>query len=111
MAVYLVRDDRLVLETHAGHSTPPPPTLSWPADADDIAADGSIRLPLTIGQERIGVLMAADDVGRAWIRSRRRFLSAAAATAGVALRHARTIARARRELTRARAPWPASPES
>ncbi len=103
VAVYLVRDDRLVLETHAGHSTPPPPTLSWSGEGDEISTDGSIRLPLTIGQERIGVLLAADDVDGAWIRSRRRFLTAAAATASVALRHARAIARARRELTRARA--------
>jgi diguanylate cyclase (GGDEF)-like protein/excisionase family DNA binding protein len=103
VAVYLVRDDRLVLETHAGHRAPPPPTLAWPADSEEIAPDGSIRLPLTLGQERIGVLLAADDVDGAWIRGRRRFLSAAAATASVALRHARTIARARRELTRARA--------
>ncbi len=103
VAVYLVRDDRLVLETHAGHSTPPPPTLSWSSEGDEFGADGSIRLPLTIGQERIGVLLAADDVDGAWVRSRRRFLIAAAATAGVALRHARAIARARRELTRARA--------
>jgi diguanylate cyclase (GGDEF)-like protein/excisionase family DNA binding protein len=103
VAVYLVRDDRLVLETHAGHSTPPPPTLSWTGDGDEIGTDGSIRLPLTIGQERIGVLLAADDVDGTWVRSRRRFLVAAAATASVALRHARAIARARRELTRARA--------
>ncbi len=103
VAVYLVRDDRLVLETHAGHSTPPPPTLSWPSDGEELAPDGSIRLPLTIGQERIGVLVAADDTNGTWIRSRRRFMSAAAATASVALRHARALARARRELTRARA--------
>jgi diguanylate cyclase (GGDEF)-like protein/excisionase family DNA binding protein len=103
VAVYLVRDDRLVLETHAGHSTPPPPTLAWPTDADEFAPDGSIRLPLTIGQERIGVLVAADDTNGAWLRNRRRFMSAAAATASVALRHARALARARRELTRARA--------
>jgi diguanylate cyclase (GGDEF)-like protein/excisionase family DNA binding protein len=103
VAVYLVRDDRLVLETHAGHSTPPPPTLNWAGDGDEVAADGTIRVPLTIGQERIGVLLAADDVDGAWVRSRRRFLVGVAATASVALRHARQIARARRELTRARA--------
>jgi diguanylate cyclase (GGDEF)-like protein/excisionase family DNA binding protein len=103
VAVYLVRDDRLVLETHAGHSTPPPPTLAWAGEGDEIGPDGTIRIPLTIGQERIGVILAADDDGGAWVRSRRRFLVAAAATASVALRHARQIARARRELTRARA--------
>jgi diguanylate cyclase (GGDEF)-like protein/excisionase family DNA binding protein len=103
VAVYLVRDDRLVLETHAGHSSPPPPTLPWPGDGEEFAADGTIRLPLTLGQERIGVLVAADDTEGAWLRGRRRFMAAAAATASVALRHARTIARARRELTRARA--------
>jgi len=103
VAVYLVRDDRLVLETHAGHSAPPPPTLAWPSDAEDFAPDGSIRMPLTIGQERIGVLLVADDVNGSFLRSRRRFMSAVAATTSVALRHARAIARARRELTRARA--------
>lgn len=103
VAVYLVRDDRLVLETHAGHSAPPPPTLVWPSEADEFAPDGSIRLPLTIGQERIGVLLAADDLDGAYLRGRRRFMSAVAATTSVALRHARGLARARRELTRARA--------
>jgi diguanylate cyclase (GGDEF)-like protein/excisionase family DNA binding protein len=103
VAVYLVRDDRLVLETHAGHSTPPPPTLVWAGEGDEVGTDGTIRIPLTIGQERIGAILVADDVDGAWVRSRRRFLVAAAATAGVALRHARQIARARRELTRARA--------
>jgi diguanylate cyclase (GGDEF)-like protein/excisionase family DNA binding protein len=103
VAVYLVRDDRLVLETHAGHSSPPPPTLTWSGGEDELGSDGSIRLPLTSGQERIGVLLVADDVGGSWVRSRRRFLVATAATASVALRHARQIARARRELTRARA--------
>jgi len=103
VAVYLVRDDRLVLETHAGHSTPPPPTMAWPADGEDFAPDGSIRLPLMIGQERIGLLLATDGSDGAFLRSRRRFMAAAAGTASVALRHARVIARARRELTRARA--------
>jgi diguanylate cyclase (GGDEF)-like protein/excisionase family DNA binding protein len=103
VAVYLVRDDRLVLETHAGHSAPPPPTLVWPAEAEEFGPDGTIRLPLTIGQERIGVLLVADDQEGAFLRSRRRFMSAVGATTSVALRHARAIARARRELTRARA--------
>ena len=103
VAVYLVRDDRLVLETHAGHSTPPPPTMTWPGDTDEFAPDGSIRLPLTIGQERIGLLVATDESDGAFLKSRRRFMSSVAGTASVALRHARVIARARRELTRARA--------
>jgi len=103
VAVYLVREDRLVLETHAGHSAPPPPTLPWPIDAEEFGADGTIRLPLTIGQERIGVLMVSDDQDGTFLRSRRRFMSAVAATTSVALRHARALARARRELTRARA--------
>lgn len=103
VAVYLVRDDRLVLETHAGHSTPPPPTMAWPADGEEFARDGSIRLPLMIGQERIGLLVATDGSDGAFLKSRRRFMVAAAGTASVALRHARVIARARRELTRARA--------
>ncbi len=103
VAVYLIRDDRLVLETHAGHSAPPPPTLAWTGEAEELASDGTIRLPLTIGQERIGVLLVADDQEGAFLRSRRRFMRAVAATTSVALRHARAIARARRELTRARA--------
>lgn len=103
VAVYLVRDDRLVLETHAGHSAPPPPTLAWTGESEDLGPDGIIRLPLTIGPERIGVLLVADDQEGAFLRSRRRFMSAVAATTSVALRHARAIARARRELTRARA--------
>ncbi|MGH2462588.1 MAG: GAF domain-containing protein [Candidatus Limnocylindria bacterium] len=103
VAVYLVRDDRLVLETHAGHSAPPPPTLAWPAEGDEFGADGTIRLPLTIGQQRIGVLHVSDDQDGAFLRGRRRFMTAVAATTSVALRHARALARARRELTRARA--------
>ena len=103
VAVYLLRDERLVLETHAGHSAPPPPTLASSGEAEEFGSDGTIRLPLTMGQERIGVLLVADDQDGAFLRSRRRFMSAVAATTSVALRHARAIARARRELTRARA--------
>lgn len=103
VAVYLVREDRLVLETHAGHMSPPPPTLDWPSENEEFGPDGSIRLPLTLGQERIGLLVASDNVDGSFLRRRRRFMTAVAATTSVALRHARALARARRELTRARA--------
>ena len=103
VAVYLARDDRLVLETHAGHVSPPPPTAPWPAEALEVTADGTLLVWLHAGQERIGLLVVGDNEHGAYVQRRQRFLAAVAAATSVALRQARAIARTRRELTRARA--------
>jgi diguanylate cyclase (GGDEF)-like protein len=111
-AVYLLRDPSegtLHLETHAGYRIAPPATQAALDDMDGevVQADGAgtarMRIPLRAGGETLGALVLEDDPGGPLPAARPAFLrTVAGAVAGDILR-ARTLARARRELTRARA--------
>jgi diguanylate cyclase (GGDEF)-like protein/excisionase family DNA binding protein len=108
-AIYLVRDGsdgRLVLETHAGYAVPPPTTIDHEAHADDprLPADGHVRrLSLRAAGEQIGALFLEDEPGGPLAGVRGTFLRGVAAAIAADILNARVLARARREVTRARA--------
>ncbi|HET6379738.1 MAG TPA: GAF domain-containing protein, partial [candidate division Zixibacteria bacterium] len=110
-AVYLARDGSdgaMHLEAHAGYPAPPPPTLD-PATAehhDGAVTDGRPQrrhLLLRAGNERLGVLVLEDEADGPLSRVRPGFLRTVATAAAADLQTARVIARARREVARARA--------
>ena len=99
-AIYLLRDGVPVLEAHDGYPSAPRPALPLDAAADPI---GSVRLSLRGANDELGILVVEVDDGGATTTRRMPFLEALAGTVGAALHHARSLSRARRELTRARA--------
>ncbi|MGH2456586.1 MAG: GAF domain-containing protein, partial [Candidatus Limnocylindria bacterium] len=113
-AVYLVREGSggtLALETHAGHRVPPPAALAA-EDLGDGAADHGpadpdpplrASLVLQAGGERLGVIVLEDDPGGPLAMVRPAFLRTVAGAVASDLMSARVLARARREVTRARA--------
>jgi diguanylate cyclase (GGDEF)-like protein/excisionase family DNA binding protein len=109
-AIYLVRegaDAGLVLETHAGYHSPPQASIDpSAADLDGPGlGDGTVRrhLALRTAGERLGELVLEDDPDGPLLAVREPFLrSVANAIAGDIL-NARILARARREVSRARA--------
>ncbi len=112
VAAYLARDNgaRLLhLDAHAGYRTPPPATLrslagdgAAPPDEVD-RSPRQTRLWMRAGGQVLGVILLDDDPGGPLPGLRPAFLrSVAAALAGGVL-SARRLARARLEVTRARA--------
>jgi diguanylate cyclase (GGDEF)-like protein/excisionase family DNA binding protein len=109
-SIYLVRDGSesgVVLETHAGYALPPPSTLDGSgAEADGGSqADGTVwrRLPLRAAGEQIGALVLEDEPGGPLDSVREGFLRGVASAIASDILNARVLARARREVTRARA--------
>ena len=104
VAIYMAHDGSgrpPVLETHAGYPAAPPTEL----DAATVAAaDGGDRrtVDLRSGGERIGVLLLEDDAG-ALDHVRPAFLDVVGGAVATDILNARALARARREVTRARA--------
>ena len=100
-AVYLARADEagdLALETHAGYRTAPAPTLTL----DSPLGVGERLLPLRAAGSDVGALLVTIDPTEARPVDHT-FLEAVAASLAAHVRNARILARARRELTRARA--------
>jgi diguanylate cyclase (GGDEF)-like protein/excisionase family DNA binding protein len=108
-AIYLVRegaDPGLVLETHAGYHTSPPATIdSLAADLDGPGVDGTVRrhLPLRTAGEIMGELVLEDDSDGPLLQVREPFLRSVAGAIAADILTARVLARARREVSRARA--------
>jgi diguanylate cyclase (GGDEF)-like protein/excisionase family DNA binding protein len=109
-AIYLVRegaDAGLVLETHAGYHVPPPPTIDESeGDLDGPGfSDGALRrhLPLRTAGERLGELVLEDDPDGPLLTVREPFLRSVAGAIAADILNARVLARARREVSRARA--------
>ncbi len=109
VAIYLVRDgadDALVLETHSGYHTAPAATIEPSGvQPDDSSARDALRryLPLRASGERIGEIILEDDHGGPLSSVREAFLRTAAGAIAADVLNARVLARARREVTRARA--------
>ncbi|HET7520039.1 MAG TPA: GAF domain-containing protein, partial [Candidatus Limnocylindria bacterium] len=106
-AIYLTRegtDGGLVLETHAGYHVPPPAVAVPAGEPSDHTADRlRRRLPLRAAGEPIGELVIEDEPGGPLQDTREGLLrNVANAIAGDIL-NARVLARARREVSRARA--------
>jgi diguanylate cyclase (GGDEF)-like protein/excisionase family DNA binding protein len=109
VAIYLVREGgegALVLETHAGYHSAPPATID-PSDAD---LDGTQpvdalrrHLPLRAAGERLGEIVLEDDPGGPLQMARDAFLRTVAGAIAADVLNARVLARARREVSRARA--------
>ena len=115
VAAYLIRegaDGLLHLETHAGYPVAPPKVLDPAGEGDagsDAAASGDgagplrRRVALRAGGEVIGALVLEDDPGGALQGVGKPFLRTVAAAVAANVIAARTLARARREVTRSRA--------
>jgi len=116
VAIYLARDgepELYHLETHAGFQVAPPATV--PVHLADDDADGAVhaspdparplttRLPLDPGGDRVGLLVLEDDPGGSLQHWRPAFLATMARAIAGDLQGARILARARREVGRARA--------
>ena len=100
-AVYTIDVDDLELTAHAGFSTPPPATRMIPTEVSEVSedADGLVQIPLTIGRRTLGALVVdAPEGPHADL-----LLRTVAAAGAAAIRDARLLRRARREVTRARA--------
>ena len=118
VAIYLARDGgsgELTIETHAGYRVTPPASLI-PADepppeedprpeqiSDDPSSPIRAQLPLMAGGELLGILVLEDEPGGALGGTRPAFLATVASIIGTDIGHARVLARARREVSRARA--------
>jgi diguanylate cyclase (GGDEF)-like protein/excisionase family DNA binding protein len=115
VAVYLVRegsDAAPQLETHAGFRVAPPTSLEG-SDADGVEpgppgpSDPSlpygIRLPLRANGEMLGAIVLEDVPGGPLAKARPSFLQIVAGAIAADILSARSLARARREVTRARA--------
>jgi diguanylate cyclase (GGDEF)-like protein/excisionase family DNA binding protein len=113
VAVYLVRDGGAAipqLESHAGHRVTPPATFDIAELADDPATDGaalgdppSRRLALRAAGELLGCIVLEDDPGGPLGAVRLPFLRTVASAVAADVLNARVLARARREVIRARA--------
>jgi diguanylate cyclase (GGDEF)-like protein/excisionase family DNA binding protein len=114
VAIYLVRDGSsslLHLETHAGYEIAPaesidPAPLAETGEQTNLPPAGggprSVRIALRAGGELMGALMVEDEIN-ATHAARLPFLRTVAGAVAADVQHARAIARARREVTRARA--------
>jgi diguanylate cyclase (GGDEF)-like protein len=115
VAVYLARegsDADPQLETHAGFRVAPPTSLEG---SDDDGAEPShappadpslpygVRLPLRAGGEPLGAIVLEDSPGGPLAAARPSFLRIVAGAIAADILNARSLARARREVTRARA--------
>ena len=111
VAAYLVRDgadSTLRLETHAGFAAAPPEVLDGVDDGDrDATPSGPAvlyrRVALRANGEVIGALVLDDDPGGALSSVGATFLRTVATAVAANVLSARTLARARREVTRSRA--------
>ena len=117
VAIYLAREgaDDYALETDTGYRVAPPASLAdvEGADlegevdpqpiADDRSAPLRAQLPLAAGGELVGILILEDDPGGPLADLRSTFLRTVAGAIGTDLQNARIVARARREVARARA--------
>jgi diguanylate cyclase (GGDEF)-like protein/excisionase family DNA binding protein len=115
VAVYLVRegtDAAPQLETHAGFRVAPPASLE--GSDDDGAEPGhagpadpslpyGIRLPLRANGELLGAIVLEDEPSGPLTKARPSFLHIVAGAIAADILSARSLARARREVTRARA--------
>ena len=118
VAIYLARDggtEELTIETHAGYRVAPPGSLGPAGEmqlsdeplsipiSDDASAPLRAQLPLPAGGELLGVLVLEDDPGGPLAAARPHFLGTIAGIIAADIAHARILARARREVARARA--------
>jgi diguanylate cyclase (GGDEF)-like protein/excisionase family DNA binding protein len=115
VAIYLVHegsDAAARLETHAGFGVAPPASLE--GSDDDAAEPGhrpppdpslpyGVRVPLRAGGERLGAIVLEDEPGGPLAEARPSFLRIVAGAVAADILNARSLARARREVTRARA--------
>jgi diguanylate cyclase (GGDEF)-like protein/excisionase family DNA binding protein len=108
-AIYLVREgagNDLILETHGGFHVAPPATLdpTVNGEASD-ATNGDVRrqLALRSGGEPIGAMVLEDEPDGPLARLREAFLRNVSGAIAADILNARVLARARREVTRARA--------
>jgi diguanylate cyclase (GGDEF)-like protein/excisionase family DNA binding protein len=113
VAIYLTRDgadESPHLETHAGYTTPPPATLDLTHEtplppAGEETGERVVRwqLVLRTGGQSLGVLVVEDAADGPLHAVRSAFLHTIATAIAADVHHARTLGRARREVTRARA--------
>ena len=111
VAIYLVRDGAdgtLVLETHAGYHAAPPATMDpsdFDLDLDAVQTPDALRrhMPLRAVGERLGEIVLEDDPGGPLLSARETFLRTVAGVIAADILNARVLARARREVSRARA--------
>ncbi len=116
VAIYLAHDEgdaALRLEMHAGYQVAPPPTLELINDpreggeAPPISTDPSaplrVQVQLRAGGELVGAIVLEDPPFGPLARVRMPFLQAVANAMAADVQGARILARARREVTRARA--------
>ena len=110
-AIYLARDGGaglLRLEAHAGYRTPPPATLrSITDDGGQLPSAGTAprQTPLWMraGGQVVGAIVLDDEPDGPLRELRAAFLRSVAAALAAGVLSARSLARARREVTRARA--------
>lgn len=101
-AIYLVRDgagNELILETHGGYAVAPPATL----DPNATSAGDARQLALRSAGEPIGAIVLEDEPDGPLTGMREAFLRNVAGAIAADILNARVLARARREVTRARA--------
>ncbi|HEX2194324.1 MAG TPA: GAF domain-containing protein, partial [Candidatus Limnocylindria bacterium] len=105
VAIYLRRDgsSAALLETHAGYRVSPPEELTDGRAADDVTDPLREVVSLRSGGEELGALFLEDEPGGPLSRVRTAFLRVVASAVAADIQQARALARARREVTRARA--------
>jgi diguanylate cyclase (GGDEF)-like protein/excisionase family DNA binding protein len=110
VAIYLSREGLNrppQLETHAGYRLAPPGELAALDDPVPTGTDGEaatrLHEPLRTGGEDLGVLVLEGDSPAEMRRARPAFLRTVAVAVACDILNARVLARARREVTRARA--------
>jgi diguanylate cyclase (GGDEF)-like protein/excisionase family DNA binding protein len=111
VAIYLLRDGSSrppTLETHAGYRVAPPAALDFggpssPERDGAQPAPGRFLVPLRAGDEELGLLLLEGDSGDDMSAARPAFLRIVAGAVATDILAARVLARARREVTRARA--------
>jgi diguanylate cyclase (GGDEF)-like protein len=115
LAIYLVRNNSLALETHAGYRVAPASFIELEGDDAEATSESvvpatghptsltEVRLPLRAAGELVGTLVVADEPGGALRLEQLPFLRTAGNAIAVAIHSARLLTRVRRELTRARA--------
>ncbi len=99
IAIYLADKTDFRLETHAGYRVTPPAQ----AQHDDASVPGRLQLTLRAAGSTVGILVIEDDSTEALAAGRLPFLRTVANALAVAIHSSQLLARARRELTRARA--------